>query len=191
MRSNAVRGPVPFYVLFILLIISIFMFWVCFFNPSRLMQYRFTSAYNPPFFTTNSGALVWNNLALTVESRGIHSLIGYWELNVFMFIYFFYKVFYMYFFPSPFNVWLFGCFLFIGIQIWKQRDGVFIFYYGFHEGYRSDSLRNVSSSSVLMFLIRFLIIQCFFFFCWFPCKKRNVDIKVLTVLELKLQQKES
>ncbi|XXG41840.1 hypothetical protein AAC387_Pa01g2220 [Persea americana] len=34
------------------------------------------------------------------------------------------------------------------IQIWKQRDGVFIFYYGFHEGYRSDSLRNVEVTTL-------------------------------------------
>ncbi|KAJ8637085.1 hypothetical protein MRB53_011352 [Persea americana] len=33
-------------------------------------------------------------------------------------------------------------------EIWKQRDGVFIFYYGFHEGYRSDSLRNVEVTTL-------------------------------------------
>ncbi|KAJ8634723.1 hypothetical protein MRB53_008990 [Persea americana] len=41
------------------------------FQGSDLMQYDFTSAYNSPFFTTNSGAPVWNNLALTVESRDL------------------------------------------------------------------------------------------------------------------------
>lgn len=35
------------------------------------MQYRPASAFNSPFWTTNSGAPVWNNNAsLTVGSRG-------------------------------------------------------------------------------------------------------------------------
>lgn len=35
------------------------------------MQYRPSSSYNSPFFTTNSGAPVWNNnSSLTVGSRG-------------------------------------------------------------------------------------------------------------------------
>ena len=38
-----------------------------------MMQYRPSSAYNSPFWTTNSGAPVWNNnSSLTVGSRGIN-----------------------------------------------------------------------------------------------------------------------
>lgn len=42
-----------------------------FFHLFRAMQQRPSSAYNTPFWTTNSGAPVWNNnSALTIGSRG-------------------------------------------------------------------------------------------------------------------------
>lgn len=48
-----------------------FCFMSC--SPLSSMQHRPASAYNSPFFTTNSGAPVWNNnSSLTVGSRGIY-----------------------------------------------------------------------------------------------------------------------
>lgn len=51
-------------------------FWLliclCIFLFYFLVQFRPSSAYNSPYFTTNSGAPVWNNnSSLTVGTRGI------------------------------------------------------------------------------------------------------------------------
>ena len=56
---------------FLYIILSINLYVTSFFLFFFIVQFRPSSAYDSPFFTTNSGAPVWNNNAsLTVGSRG-------------------------------------------------------------------------------------------------------------------------